>query len=168
VTEHFDVIVIGVGTAGESATGRLQAGGRRVAVVEAELIGGECAYWACVASKTLLRASEARIEADRAQGVTTPELDWADLRDYRDYMVRHLDDSAQVSGYQQQGGTVITGRAAFTGSRTVAVADRELSADDVIIATGSEPIIPPIDGLAEVPVWTTREATTLAEIPTGP
>jgi len=62
------------------------------------------AYWACVPSKTL-RAPEARTEAHRAQGVTTPDLDWADLRDYRDYLVRHLDDPAQVTGYQDQGVT---------------------------------------------------------------
>jgi pyruvate/2-oxoglutarate dehydrogenase complex dihydrolipoamide dehydrogenase (E3) component len=165
MTASFDAMVIGTGPAGESAAGRLYAGGLRVAVVEAELIGGECAYWACVPSKTLLRAPEARTEADRAQGVTTPELEWADLRDYRDYMVRHLDDTAQVKGYQEQGVTVIRGHAAFTGPRTVTVADRELRADNIIIATGSEPIIPPIEGLAEVPVWTNREATTLTEIP---
>ena len=92
--EHFDVI--GAGPAGESAAGRLNDGGQRVALVEAELIGGECAYWACVPSKTLLRAPETRTEADRAQSVTTPDRDGADLRDYRDYMVRHLDDTAQV------------------------------------------------------------------------
>ncbi len=96
----------------------------------------------------MLRAPEAYTEAERAQGVTTPELDWADLRDYRDYMVRHLDDSAQVTGYQGQGITVVKGHAAFTGPRTVTVNDRELTADNVIIATGSEPIVPSIDGLA--------------------
>jgi pyruvate/2-oxoglutarate dehydrogenase complex dihydrolipoamide dehydrogenase (E3) component len=137
MTEHFDVVVIGTGPAGESAAGRLHDGGQRVAVVEAELIGGECAYWACVPSKTLLRAPEARTEADRAQGVTTPDLDWADLRDYRDYLVRHLDDPAQMTGYQDQGVTVIKGHAAFTGPRTVTVANRELSAHNILIATGS-------------------------------
>jgi pyruvate/2-oxoglutarate dehydrogenase complex dihydrolipoamide dehydrogenase (E3) component len=129
------------------------------------LIGGECAYWACVPSKTLLRAPAARTEAARAQGVTTPDLDWADLRDYRDYMVRHLDDTAQVEGYQDQGVTVVKGLASFVGPRTITAADRELSADNILIATGSEPSIPPIEGLAEVPVWTNREATNLTEIP---
>jgi pyruvate/2-oxoglutarate dehydrogenase complex dihydrolipoamide dehydrogenase (E3) component len=80
-------------------------------------------------------------------------------------MVRHLDDSAQVADYQQQGITVVKGHAAFTGPRTVTVADRDLTADDIVIATGSEPLIPPIEGLADVPVWTNREATTLAHIP---
>ncbi len=165
MSEAFDAIVIGTGPAGESAAGRLHDAGQRLAVVEAELIGGECAYWACVPSKTLLRAPEARTEAERAQGVATPELDWADLRDYRDYMVRHLDDSGQVTGYQDQGVTVIKGHAAFTGPRTVTVADREMTAEHILIATGSQPVIPPIDGLADVPVWTNREATNLTEIP---
>lgn len=165
MSESFDTIVIGTGVAGETAAARLHSAGRRIAVVEAELIGGECAYWACIPSKTLLRAPEVRTEADRAPGVTAPSLDWADLRAYRDYMVRHLDDSAQVSGYQDQGITVVKGRAAFTGPRTVTAAGREMSADDIIIATGSRPHIPPVDGLADVPVWTNREATTLTDIP---
>jgi len=165
MTESFEAIVIGTGPAGETAAGRLHSAGQRVAVVEAELIGGECAYWACIPSKTLLRAPEARTEAERAQGVTTPDLDWADLRDYRDYMVRQLDDTAQVQGYTDQGVTVIKGHAAFTGPRAITVDGRQLSADNIVIATGSQPVIPPIDGLDDVPVWTNREATTLADIP---
>jgi len=159
------VIVIGTGPAGEAAVGRLQAGGQRVAVVEAELIGGECAYWACIPSKTLLRTPEVRAEADRAQGVTSPELDWPDLRDYRDYMVRHLDDSAQVSAYADQGVTVVKEAAVFTRPRTLEVSGRTLTAPNVIIATGSQPVISTIEGLADVPVWTNREATTLTDIP---
>jgi len=165
MSESFDAIIIGSGPAGETAAGRLHDGGLRVAVVEAELIGGECAYWACIPSKTLLRAPEARTEASRAAGVGTPELDWPDLRDYRDYMIRHLDDSAQVQGYQDQGITVVKGHAAFTGPRSVTVDGRTLSAPHIIIATGSQPVIPPIDGLSQVPFWTNREATTLTEIP---
>jgi pyridine nucleotide-disulfide oxidoreductase len=121
-------------------------------------------YWAWVPSKTLLRAPEARTEPDRAQRVTTPDLDWADLRNYRNYLVRHLDDPAQVTGYQDQGVTVIKGRAAFTGPRTVTVANCDVSADNILIATGSEPTIPPIAGLADEPVSTNREATNLTEI----
>jgi pyridine nucleotide-disulfide oxidoreductase/AIPR protein len=93
--ERFDVIVIGMGPGGEAAAGRLQDAGRRVAVIERELIGGECAYWACIPSKTLLRGPEARAAAGRAAGVSTPALDWPGLRDYRDYMIRHLDNAAQ-------------------------------------------------------------------------
>ncbi|MGH3793510.1 MAG: dihydrolipoyl dehydrogenase family protein [Pseudonocardiaceae bacterium] len=162
-----DVIVIGAGPGGEVAASRLMAGGLRVALVERELIGGECAYWACVPSKTLLRPPEARAEAARAAGLSTPELDWAALRDYRDYMIRHLDDTNQVIGYQQQGATVIKGAARLAGRDPwrVQVNDQQLSAEHVVIATGSEALRPPIEGLDDVPVWTNREATTLTEIP---
>ena len=78
--DRFDVIIIGMGVGGEAAAGRLLDAGRRVAVIERELIGGECAYWACIPSKTLLRPPEARAEATRAAGLATPALDWAGLR----------------------------------------------------------------------------------------
>src|SRR5712671_5041481 len=92
--DRFDVIIIGMGVGGETAAGRLLAAGRRVALIERELIGGECAYWACIPSKTLLRGPEVRAEASRAAGVATPAVDWPGLRDYHDYMIRHLDDTA--------------------------------------------------------------------------
>jgi pyruvate/2-oxoglutarate dehydrogenase complex dihydrolipoamide dehydrogenase (E3) component len=87
----FDAIVIGAGPGGEVPASRLHNGGMRVALVERELIGGECAYWACIPSKTLLRPPEARTEAIRAAGVSTPEQDWASIRDYRDTMLdKHI------------------------------------------------------------------------------
>ncbi|HEV7931122.1 MAG TPA: NAD(P)/FAD-dependent oxidoreductase [Actinomadura sp.] len=165
MSEQFDAIVIGMGPGGEVTASRLLEAGLRVAVIERELIGGECAYWACIPSKTLLRPVEARAEAAHAAGLTEPALDWARLRDYRDYMIRHLDDSGQVGSYRQQGATVIKGTARLAGSRHVEVGGQRLTADHIIVATGSTPAIPPIDGLADVPVWTTREATTLTEIP---
>ena len=167
MSTDFDAIVIGAGPGGEVAVSRLLAGGLRVALIERELIGGECAYWACIPSKTLLRPLEARAEAGDAAGLSTPQLDWTRLRDYRDYMIRHLDDAAQVTGYQQQGVTVIKGTARLVGRDPwrVEVAGQQVTADHVVIATGSDPVRPPIDGLGEVPVWTNREATTLREIP---
>ncbi|MEG7364293.1 FAD-dependent oxidoreductase, partial [Pseudomonas citronellolis] len=90
------MLVSGAGPGGEAAVSRLLAGGRRVALIERELIGGECAYWACIPSKTLLRPPEARAEAGAAAGLGAPALDWEQLRDYRDYMIRHLDDTEQV------------------------------------------------------------------------
>src|SRR5258708_34618298 len=113
--DRFDVVIIGMGPGGEAAAGRLLDAGKRVAIVERELIGGECAYWACIPSKTLLRSPEARAEAARAAGVATPALDWPELRDYHDYMVRHLDDTAQVRGDEEQGATVIKGGARLAG-----------------------------------------------------
>jgi pyruvate/2-oxoglutarate dehydrogenase complex dihydrolipoamide dehydrogenase (E3) component len=163
--DRFDVIIIGMGVGGEAAAGRLLAAGRRVAVIERELIGGECAYWACIPSKTLLRAPEARAEASRAAGVATPALDWPGLRDYHDYMVRHLDDSAQVRDYEQAGAMVIKGPARLAGPGRVEAAGQLLEADHVVIGTGSESARPPVDGLDQVPVWTNREATNVRDIP---
>jgi len=89
VSEQFDVVVLGMGPGGEVAASQLLTAGRRVAVVERELIGGECAYWGCIPSKTLLRPPDARAEAERAAGLSRPELQWPDLRGYRDYMIRN-------------------------------------------------------------------------------
>jgi pyruvate/2-oxoglutarate dehydrogenase complex dihydrolipoamide dehydrogenase (E3) component len=163
--ERFDVIVIGMGPGGEAAAGRLLDAGRRVAVVERELIGGECAYWACIPSKTLLRGPEARAAAGRAAGVSTPALDWPGLRDYRDYMIRHLDDTAQVRGYEQAGATVIRGPARLAGPGRVEAGGEMLEASHVVIATGSEPVRPAVEGLDTVTVWTNREATTVRDFP---
>lgn len=165
--DSTNVVVIGMGPGGEVAASRLLDGGKRVAVIERELIGGECAYWACVPSKTLLRSPEVRAEAALAAGASRPAIDWPALRDYRDVMVRHLDDAKQIESYQQQGATVIKGDARIVGRDPwrVRAGDQELTADHVIVATGSQPRRPPIDGLAGVPVWTNREATGLREIP---
>src|SRR6266849_10193682 len=165
LVERFDVIVIGTGPGGEAAAGRLLDAGRRVAVVERELIGGECAYWACIPSKTLLRGPEARAEASRVAGVATPALEWPGLRDYHDYMVRHLDDTAQVKGYEQAGATVIKGPARLAGPRQVEAGGQLLEAGHIVIATGSEPLRPAIGGLDQGRVWTNREATNVRDIP---
>jgi len=163
--DRFDVIIVGMGVGGEAAAGRLLAAGRRVAIIERELIGGECAYWACIPSKTLLRGPEVRAEASRAAGVATPAIDWPGLRDYHDYMVRHLDDSAQVKDYEQAGATVIKGPARLAGPGRVEAGGQLLEAGHVVIATGSDPARPPVAGLDQVPVWTNREATNVRDIP---
>jgi pyruvate/2-oxoglutarate dehydrogenase complex dihydrolipoamide dehydrogenase (E3) component len=163
--EHFDATVIGMGPGGEVAASQLLRAGKRVAVVERELIGGECGYWACIPSKTLLRPPEAKGEVVRAAGVDGAELDWPATRDYRDYMIRHLDDSSQVKGYEKSGATVFKGVARVTGPGRVEVDGQAHSAEHIIVATGSDAVIPPIPGLDQVPVWTNREATTLTEIP---
>ncbi len=163
--DHFDAIVLGMGPGGEVAASRLLDASKTVAVIERELIGGECGYWACIPSKTLLRPPEARAEADRAAGVSRPDLSWPETRDYRDYMIRNLDDSGQVEGYERQGASVFKGAGRLAGPGVVEVDGRQLHADHVIIATGSDSVIPPIEGLDEVGAWTNREATTLRAIP---
>jgi len=170
VADSFDVVVLGMGPGGEVATSRLVGAGKRVAVVERELIGGECAYWGCIPSKTLLRPPDARSDAGRAAGLTRPDLDWPALRDYRDVMIRHLDDTKQIRGYEEQDVAVIKAAGRLVGrgadGRLQVDADgRTLDAEHVVVATGSAAVRPLIDGFDDVPVWTNREATTLTEIP---
>lgn len=163
--EHFDVAVLGMGPGGELAASRLLKAGTKVAVIERELIGGECAYWACVPSKTLLRPPEAKTAADRAAGTTGAGLDWAAASDYRDYMIRHLDDKAQVDGYQGQGAAVIKAEATITAPGTLQAGDRTIHADHIIIATGSEAVIPELEGSENVTIWTNRETFTATTLP---
>jgi dihydrolipoamide dehydrogenase len=167
VRGRYDAVVIGAGPAGEALAGRLHSQGRRVALAERELVGGECAYWACIPSKTLLRAAEVRGAAARVAGVDIPAARWKELADYRDYMVRGLDDSEQVKDYRRKGIDVYRGKASITGRETVAVAGEVLQTERIVVATGSEPSIPEIDGLVENGYWTTREATTAAVLPSS-
>ena len=165
MSERFDAVVVGAGPAGEVAIGILADAGLRVALVERELVGGECSYWACIPSKTLLRPPEARSESERAAGVSTPELDWPQVAAYRDWMIRNLDDSGAVAGYEERGVRVFKSFGRLAGPHRVEVEGHVLESEHVIIATGSEPQLPPIDGLADAGYWTNREATTLKEIP---
>ncbi|HWX51864.1 MAG TPA: NAD(P)/FAD-dependent oxidoreductase, partial [Solirubrobacteraceae bacterium] len=162
---RYDAVVMGGGPAGEVTLERLAAQGLRVALVERELVGGECAYWACIPSKTLLRAPEVRAEAQRVAGIERPRQRWAEMAAYRDYMIRNLDDSEQVQGYRDEGIDVYRGEARIAGPATVQAGDHTLSTDRIVVATGSDPAIPPIQGLAELGFWTNREATTLKELP---
>jgi len=165
MTERFDAVVMGMGPAGEVAASRLLSQGLRVAVIERELIGGECAYWACIPSKTLLRPPEVRAGARRAAGLAEPEQDWPEIAAYRDFMIRNLDDSKQISGYEAEGAEVFKGEARITGPGRVEVAGQTVQTDRIIIATGSDPHIPAIPGLQQAGYWTNREATTLSELP---
>ena len=165
MAERFDVIILGMGPGGEVAAGRLLKAGKGIALVERELIGGECGYWACIPSKTLLRPPEVRSEASRAAGPSTPTLDLEAVFDYRDVMIRHLDDARQVKGYEEKGATVIKGEGRLAGGGRVEVDGETYEAEHVILATGSYSNPLPIEGLDEVRVWTNREATTTREVP---
>ena len=165
MAEKFDAVILGMGPGGENVAGRLLKAGKKVAVIERELVGGECAYWACIPSKTLLRPPELKGEATRAFGTGTPEIDVEDLFNYRDYIIRNLNDSSQVESYEGMGARVIKGEGRLAGQGRVEVNGETLETDHVVIATGSSQNMLPIEGIEDVTVWTNREATTTREVP---
>jgi pyruvate/2-oxoglutarate dehydrogenase complex dihydrolipoamide dehydrogenase (E3) component len=166
----FDVVVIGAGPAGEVAAGRMAEHGLDVAIVEDRLVGGECAYWACMPSKALLRPYEALAEVRRIPGAAQTvngDLDVPAVLHRRDEIIHGLDDAAQLPWLESRGIALFRGRGRLAGERRVTVGGEELEARRaVILAGGSLPLFPPIEGLDQVEgAWTNREATTAEEIP---
>jgi pyruvate/2-oxoglutarate dehydrogenase complex dihydrolipoamide dehydrogenase (E3) component len=165
MTEH-DVIIVGAGPAGEVACGLCAGEGLDVALVERELVGGECAYWACMPSKALLRPGELLDEDGRVPGVPVGELDVAAVLARRDEVIHNLDDEAQLGWLEDRGITLYRGQGRLDGKKRVIVGEATLTARRaVILAVGSGAFIPPVDGLREIAPWTNREATTAKHVP---
>ncbi|WP_160667863.1 dihydrolipoyl dehydrogenase family protein [Pseudarthrobacter sp. ATCC 49987] len=170
----FDVIVIGAGAVGENVADRAVRGGLTTVLIEAELVGGECSYWACMPSKALLRPGTALHGAQTVPGAeeaVTRTLDAAAVLKRRDYFTSNWQDDSQVKWVEDTGIELIRGHGWITGLRTVEVAGLDgnsyalTARHAVVVATGSSPTVPPIDGLSDVDYWTTREATSAHEIP---
>jgi len=170
VAQVFDVVCLGGGVAGEAIAAGLRGSGLTLAVVERELVGGECPYWGCIPSKTLLRSSETLTEADRARVLAASRVEWTvDFPKVSTrvlWMARNLDDSRPAAAMEANGAMLVRGEGRLTDLRTVAVGNDQLVARRaVVIANGSTAAIPPIAGLDTVDFWTNRQAAIPRELP---
>jgi dihydrolipoamide dehydrogenase len=164
-TTRYDVIVLGSGSGGRGVADGLSEEGLKVAMVEEELVGGECPYWACMPAKALLRAAEAAGAARRVPGVAAEITDVDRVLAFRDRVASGRDDSRKADSYRAKGVALIRGRGRLDGPGRVVVDERVHLADHIVVATGSAPVVPPIDGLAASGYWTSRETMAMPRVP---
>ncbi|MFC5751986.1 dihydrolipoyl dehydrogenase family protein [Actinomadura rugatobispora] len=170
MAEEVDVVVIGLGPGGEDAAGRLAQAGLSVAGVESRLVGGECPYYACVPTKMMVRAADLLADGRRVPGMAgeaTVRADWAPVAGrIRDEATDDWNDQVAADRLTGKGVTLVRGRGRITAPREVTVGDRVLRARrGILVNIGTDPVAPPIDGLAGTPYWTNREAVRATEAP---
>src|SRR5438105_5362209 len=174
MADQFDVVVVGAGPPGENAAGRCADGGLSVAIVEERLVGGECSYYGCVPSKTLIRPGDVLAAARRVPGAAeavTGTVDVGAALAQRDYMTSDWNDTGALSWLESEGIELVRGTGRLAGEREVEVEQldgsrRRLSARKaVVMACGTTPAVPPIDGLRDIAYWTNRDATAAKEVP---
>jgi pyruvate/2-oxoglutarate dehydrogenase complex dihydrolipoamide dehydrogenase (E3) component len=170
MAEQVDVVVVGLGVGGEETAGRLAQAGLRVVGIESRLVGGECPYYGCIPSKMMVRAANLIAETRRVNGMAgtaTVEPDWTPVaKRIREEATDTWNDQVAIDRLVNKGATVIKDHATITGPATVRAGDREFEATrGIVIATGTVPSVPPIDGLAGTPYWTNREAIEVETLP---
>lgn len=172
MTERVDAVVIGMGPGGEDVAGRLAEAGLSVVGIERDLVGGECPYWGCVPSKMAIRAANLLAEARRIPGMAgdaevTP--DWAPVAQrIRDEATDDWDDRVAVERFVGKGGRFVRGSGRIVAPGIVEVgSDRFEAGRAIVVATGTQPVVPPIDGLSDIPYWTNREALEAKELPSS-